>query len=253
MEKTYRFIPHFNPAWLMVAILGVVALALLGTLKTNDMPGIAAGILVLVFAGLSFYRSNRGLQRAMDRKLVLGEKGLRYEINGQAYTMDWGQCDHRVERIDRDTEVSTVTLVTRGNEWLTLSRFENMREILMSIRQHVPASGARGLAETILLKYRWPGLLLAGLLALGAMIFVCQKDIPELSADQTQLLAYVLIAPCVIAGLYISSRSPLLKLARAVQQRDSGSAVRRFFINFAVWVAIVVVVLLILNFWVPRH
>jgi hypothetical protein len=252
MEKTYRFIPRYNPVWILVSVLGVMAIFILSTLKSVDPTGIAAAVIVIGFTAFSFYRSKSGLQRAMDRKLVLDETGLRYEISGQAYSLAWDQCDHRIERVGRDGEVRVVALVSRDGEWLTLNRFEDMPGIVATIRQHVPASGPRGLAEMALLLNRWPGFLLSGLALLGMYIFARSKQIIMLPADQSNLLAIVLVVPVILVSWYMWSRSPLMKLGRAVQQQGSGSAVRRFFINFAVWIVIVIVALLILNFFVTK-
>jgi len=252
MEKTYRFVPRFNPIWILALILGVVVISVLWTLKSVNPSGIAAGAIVIGFTAFNFYRNKSRLQRAMDRKLVLDETGLRYEISGQAYSVAWAQCDHRIERMGRDTDVNVVTLVTRDGEWLTLSGFEDMPGVIAAIRQRVPASGPRNLAETALLLHRWPGFVLGGLAVLGMYIFAGPKQIFPLPADQSNLLAAVLVAPIILSGWYMWSHSPLLKLGRAVQQQDSGSAVRRFFVTLAVWIVVVVVVLLILNFFVPK-
>jgi hypothetical protein len=253
MEKIYRFVPRFNPVVLFAGCMGVFAAFLLAGVRPGDPTSIVAALLVLGVIAVTLYRQKSGLQRVVDRRLVLGDEGLRYEISGQGYSVSWSQCDHRVERAGRDAEVKAVTLVTREGEWLTLNGFEDMPQVVTTLRQRVPVSGPRGFAEAALLSQWWPGWLSGGAALLGMYMFAGSKQLISLPADQYRILAIVLVAPCLLAAWYGWSRSPLLKLGRAVQQQGSGSASRRFFITLAVWVAIVVVVLVVLNFWVPKH
>lgn len=185
------------------------------------------------------------------RRLTLDDHGLKYEIGSQTYSLDWNGFDHRIERIGRDTKVSTVILVTRDNKWFAIAAFEDMPGIAAAIRQHVPMSGPQSLWEKVQF-HPWyvPSSLMLGFL--GMWLIVEKSVALGLSGEQRILIGCICLVPTGISTLYSLPRNPLLKLAQAARRQERGSVARRFFINLAVWIAIVVGVLFILNFIVPR-
>ena len=178
----------------------------------------------------------------LARTLALDDQGLRYEIGTGQYNLAWTGVDHRIERTGRGGAVQTVILLTRDGKWIGLTGFENMSEIVETLRRRVPASGPRGLVERLLF-HPWFGPACAVLALVGLL---ATFEAPPL---QALLGGPILVALFVFAIRYANSRNPVAQTAR---QQGSSRAMQKFFIDLVVWIAVVLVTLFVLNFVVPR-
>ena len=184
------------------------------------------------------------------RKLTLDDRGLRYEIGSRHYNLGWDGVHHRIERTGLGGAVRSVILVTRNGKWFALGGFEDMPGIAATVRQRVPTSGPQGVAEKLFF-HPWfnPICLALGLRGLFSMYMT--PPLLGMTKDQQELIAWALLTPSIIVSLYTLPRNPLFTLI-LTGQKGPGGMTQRFFTSLLVWIALVVAVLFILNFVVPR-